>query len=276
MEIFFHISILDLFHLAFTVDNDGEVAAIADIISVFNKRVSTALPKTSAGFQKVLQDVVELASQGGRRRNVSQAQISKVIAKNNLARRDVNWLKENGICMEKIRPGKSTIKGAGRGAFTQVSIKKGEIIAPAPLLTIAKKDAMFLYKGNSTERPIGKQLLINYCFGHRDVDLILCPQTNGILVNHCGGRESETEKCNDGKGPNAIVRWARDWDVDTADWLELTVDEIKKRTAKGRRGLSLEFIATRDISPGEEVSLVCVLCLDDYVNIFSDHISGFY
>ncbi len=203
-----------------------------------------------------MKDTIELSA-NKRNRNVSKSQLKRIVAKNSLVSRNVDWIKTNGICMEKIRPGPSTIVGAGRGAFAQLPIKAGEVIAPAPLLNVAKKASLLTYESkDDRDNGIsnGHQLLLNYCFGHKDVDLILCPQTNGILINHCSTRDTANQ-CNDGKGPNAIARWAGDWDPTTAQWLEKSVNEIRRSTASGLRGLSLEFIALRDISPGEEVSL---------------------
>ena len=57
----------------------------------------------------------------------------------------------------------------------------------------------------------------------------------------------------DNRGPNAMVRWATDFDPETSRWLELSLDEIDELVKKGRRGLSLEIVALRDIRADEEV-----------------------
>ena len=56
------------------------------------------------------------------------------------------------------------------------------------------------------DEPIGYQLLMNYCFGHKESKLILlCPQTNA----HCSTRHKEgANTCNNGNDPNARVQWA--------------------------------------------------------------------
>ena len=52
--------------------------------------------------------------------------MTRILAKSNLLPRDSDWIRSNGICLEKIRPGQSTIPDAGRGAFAQMFIKAGE------------------------------------------------------------------------------------------------------------------------------------------------------
>jgi hypothetical protein len=174
--------------------------------------------------------------------------------------RNVEWLKENGVCMSNLSPDLSTIKGAGHGAFTRFFIEKGKVVTPAPLLNIAERDKLIMYERQYDEEsgqnvlnydnPIGHQLLINYCFGHIRSKILLCPQSTAAYINHCSLR-SESHCGPD--GPNAKLQWATSWDPDTTDWLKLTMDEIKELTALRKRGLSLEVVATRDIKPGEEV-----------------------
>lgn len=72
---------------------------------------------------------------------VYQRDLPFYLAKSNLERCDTDWIRNNGICIEKIRPAKSTIPDAGRGAFAQMSMETGDIIVPAPLLNIPNKDS---------------------------------------------------------------------------------------------------------------------------------------
>ena len=107
------------------------------------------------------------------------------------------------------------------------------------------------------DEPIGYQLLMNYCFGHKESKLIICPQSNAILINHCSIRHKEgANTCNNGNGPNARVQWASGWDPKTKDWLQKSMEEIKELTVNGQRGLSLEVVAMSDIAPGDEVRLI--------------------
>ena len=158
--------------------------------------------------------------------------------------RTVEWIRENGMCVENLIPGKSTIRQAGQGGFAQHHIRKGEMVVPAPLIQVTNRDILTLH--DDEEQPIGTQLLMNYCFSHPDTSLLLCPDTNAILVNHCSHR---TKECGP-DGPNAAFQWASGWDPDTPRWMNMTVEEMAKEDG---RGLSLEIIALRDIAPGEEV-----------------------
>mmetsp|Transcript_13649 Transcript_13649/g.27752 ORF Transcript_13649/g.27752 Transcript_13649/m.27752 type:complete len:633 (+) Transcript_13649:74-1972(+) len=159
--------------------------------------------------------------------------------------RTVEWLNENGRCMDNIRPGNSTIRDAGRGAFASRFIPKGGLVAPGPVLHIPNKAAMNMYEtdpltGNrDTTKESGKQLILNYCFGHGKSTLLLCPYTSpSAYINHS-------------RKPNARVVWADDTTKNhNADWLQEGVEFLKQQEAIG---LSLNFVATRDIRPGEEV-----------------------
>lgn len=54
-------------------------------------------------------------------------------------------------------------------------------------------------------------------------------------------------------GPNAVVRWATDFDPETSEWLTQDIDVLNKRIKQGRRGLSLEIVALRDIGADDEI-----------------------
>jgi hypothetical protein len=50
--------------------------------------------------------------------------------------REISWLEENGQCMDNIKLGQSENPDAGRGAFANRFIPKGDLVAPAPLVHI--------------------------------------------------------------------------------------------------------------------------------------------
>lgn len=158
--------------------------------------------------------------------------------------RTPEWIRENGMCLENLRPMPSTLPQAGQGAFAQYSIAKDEIVIPAPSLQVMDKDVLKVYQdGNNF---LGHQLLLNYCFGHRDSSLLLCPATQAELINHCSTR---TRECGN-QGPNAAIRWAQGWDPVSDKWQTYSYEQLDKETS---RGLALEVYALRDIAPGEEV-----------------------
>ena len=155
------------------------------------------------------------------------------------------WIEKNGMCLENILPSRSTLPHAGQGAFAQYAIRKGEIVMPAPLLQIMDRRALELYDERSGKR-VNDQLLLNYCFSHPESTLLLCPDTQAVLINHCSER---TKECGQ-KGPNASVRWSRGWDPTSDAWRKMSWAELSSQ--KGR-GLAFEVYALRDIQPGEEI-----------------------
>ena len=115
-------------------------------------------------------------------------------------------------------------------------------------------------------------MLINYCFSHSDIDVLLCPQSNAALLNHCSVRKSYGGDCDkynkngedEKKGPNAKVTWSgndgsKSFDLEINPWSTMTIPQIRKSVLSGtdfwEKGLSFDVIATRDIFPGEEVSI---------------------
>jgi len=163
--------------------------------------------------------------------------------------RPVEYLQEHGKCVDNIVPGKSGIPHAGRGAFATRFIPKGGLVAPAPLVHIADRAAANMYeerigsKGNIVRNETGmikQQIIINYMFGHPKSSVLLFPYSSNVAYfNH-----HATEY-------NAEVRWATDapW-IHHEEWLEKPVSFLEEQW---QSGLMLEFIALRDIQPGEEV-----------------------
>ena len=199
-----------------------------------SEKVQLLLPKTQHDLDRVLS-------------KASDGDFTTAVAKEmSVKKRSVQWIRENGICLDNIMPGVSSNPRAGKGAIAQRFMAKGEVIAPASTLQITDRDALRMPAFEGEEW----QLLLNYCLGHQNTSLLLCPNTNAVLLNHCSDRRPDIHPC--GKvhsKPNAKYQWAK-WDKDTAVWLNLTVSEMKRQ---GGRGLSLDVVATRDIEEGEEV-----------------------
>ena len=237
-------------------------------------RVTHALQQASStGTKTPLRDILSKFTAGSRSKSSGNATAAHNQAMNavatELAKRTVNitqhsvqWIKENGLCLENILPGKSTIPLAGQGAFAARNLPKGSLITPAPLIQIPDRNSILTYElvdsgdGKTLVRkndtPIGSQLLLNYCFGHNDSRLLLCPQTNVILINHCSSRKAGEGDCGT-NGPNAKVQWAGSWESRNTEWLSKSLEEIYQLTEVGLRGLSFDIVATRDIQQGEEV-----------------------
>lgn len=161
--------------------------------------------------------------------------------------RTKEWLRKHGRCMDNIRPGISTIPQAGRGAFASRFIPLGGLVAPGPVLHMANRTSLNVYDetengSRDKSKHVSMQLLLNYCFGNKRSTVLLCPYTSpSAYINHSSERA------------NVKVVWATNTTPNhNPGWLEEDVDFLKS-TEKG--GLSLDFIATRDIEPGEEGTL---------------------
>ena len=164
--------------------------------------------------------------------------------------RSPEWLREHGKCIEHIEIKQSTIPQAGRGAFIKRFIQKGDVIAPAPLIHLPYKDTLYMYTPDSGKTPssdnnrttdiIGEQLLLNYCYGHKQSSILLCPYSNGVpYINH------------NHQTPNARIVWPERPLVQNSTWLDQTVEYIDEHL----NAVAFEFdiVATRDIQPSEEV-----------------------
>mmetsp|Transcript_9726 Transcript_9726/g.20143 ORF Transcript_9726/g.20143 Transcript_9726/m.20143 type:complete len:615 (-) Transcript_9726:1845-3689(-) len=163
----------------------------------------------------------------------------------------INFLREYGTCMDNLEAKQSTIEQAGRGAFTRRPIVAGQTIAPVPLVHVPHRIMLSTYPAkdgpypdlDDDERdaslgPRHKQLLLNYCFGHRDLRMLLCPYGVGTaLVNH------SKEKA------NAKMVWSEK-STQHPEWFETPVNEW---IFSLHSGLAFDFVATKDIAVGEEV-----------------------
>jgi len=156
--------------------------------------------------------------------------------------RSLEWLRTHGQCMDNIRDSVSTIPHAGRGAFASRNISKGGLVAPAPLVHIPYRDILMMFAtGLDGERnssaPVHTQLLLNYCFGHSQTSLLLCPY--GLLtalINHSK------------KHANTKIQWSEN--MRHPEWLDMPVESWGDVM---HNGLSFDFVALRDIEEGEEI-----------------------
>ena len=165
------------------------------------------------------------------------------------ATRDVAWLEANGRCLDNIVQGKSTLENAGHGAFAKRPLPEGTIISGSPLHHMLRS-LLDMYEGetdDTTEAWVrkdkkGHQLLLNYCYGHAKSNLLLCPYSSGVnYINH-----NQTLA-------NVEIRWAPDGMVSQNNsWFSLAPKEMEWNYSPN---LAFDFIATKDISEGEELFL---------------------
>ena len=222
---------------------------IRNFYSKDDSRVVNALPNTLDG--------AKTAVKGGIRNFIREI-------------RSPEWFQENGKCLDNIRPQPSTIKQAGRGAFATRFIPKGGIVITAPLIQVPRGRELFkMYEMNATDSDgnyvrgdpnstshTGYQLMMNYAFGHPESSVLLTPYGPSVsFINH------------NATVANTKMQWADPKD----EWLSQSVEWLERNTTGAQ--LSLDFIATRDILPGEEVFLdygdSWQSAWDDYVNNWS-------
>lgn len=169
--------------------------------------------------------------------------------------RSVEWLEENGLCLDNIRPGPSTIPYAGRGAFATRDIKEGGLVAPVPLIQIPNEDILDMHDIGLADRNddeparvrkddevTGKQLLYNYCWGHPESELIFFP--TGPVVNYINHSKEKV---------NARMVWS-DHPNNQKRWFDVPPHDL---ISSGHRylGLMMEIIATKEIKEGDEIFL---------------------
>ena len=226
------------------------VGMVNEIVGFMSQRVSSLIPKT----RKDLDIFLNVPKRQGLKKIEEMMAFGTTDARNN------TWIEENGICLDNIIPKRSTLKQAGKGAFAQRFIQQGTIVVPVPLLPILNKDALDMFDlsddGNhdvgAKRKVVGRQLLLNYCFGHTESSMLLCPSSNAILINHCSGKNLIEGDCTK-RGPNAEIRWAK-WDKTNKSWLNASLQTLQRNIENDQRGLSFDVVALRDIKAGEEVS----------------------
>lgn len=168
------------------------------------------------------------------------------------------WLQKYGSCLDTLRVGPSTIPEAGRGAFTTRKIAAGEVITLSPMLHIPNKELMHMYSivdvlmsdGEhhlmyDRKRYLGQQLIVNYCFSHRETNMLLFPIGSLVtMINH---------KSN----ANAYITWSNHkYMPNEHTWHDKAPNELMlDQTPKDRLGIVMRVVASRDIQEGEEVFL---------------------
>jgi hypothetical protein len=190
--------------------------------------------------------------------------------KKNQPQRSVEWITQNGICLDNIKAGKSKIKGAGRGAIATRFIPKGSIIAPIPLVVIPDRDSLLVKypKKKNKKQQIKMQLLLNYCFGHTNSSVLFFPTSPIVnLINHAPTTiMSTTDDAEDvvgtvstkqSKTANAKIQWSTSQFHKGKEWPQtLSIEDLKNQelhSSSYSSGLMMEYIAIRDIQPKEEI-----------------------
>lgn len=169
------------------------------------------------------------------------------------ATRDLKWIQEHGVCCDNMEEGLSTQIQAGRGAFSTRFLAKGSVVAPLPMIHIPYDRRLNMYATTkdsdgrtALEKPkrlVGKQVLLNYCYGHKESTMLLCPYGMFVsLVNH-----NQTLA-------NVRLQWADPAKSSlNISLLQQSVDFIDQKQTSA--ALAMDLVAIRDIKPGEEIFL---------------------
>ena len=163
--------------------------------------------------------------------------------------RETAFLESIGRCVDNIIAGPSTIYQAGRGAFATRFLPKDTIITGSPLLIVSNRSYLHMY-GSMKNDPkirnesdfIGHQLLLNYCMGHSTSNILLCPF--GPMVNYINHNQARV---------NVKLQWPRHGDLSHNEtYLHMSDQQLKWNYSTN---LAIDYVALRDIEPGEELFL---------------------
>jgi hypothetical protein len=165
---------------------------------------------------------------------------------------------EKIFCLDnkvELRPSSSKPK-IGDGVFAKRLLSENEIVLSSPAVPIHRS-----VLDMNHFRPPGKQLVINYCYGHPDSDLLWLPYGpifNGI--NHADNIQQA----------NVKVQWHHD-STDTGHYNQKDIAELSgrkqyhhpellmfspERVANTHgKGLVIDVVATRPIGPNDELFL---------------------
>ena len=138
------------------------------------------------------------------------------------------------------------------GAFAKRDLPEGTIVTGTPLLVFPDISWFDMYDyllcpdgetmaRDISQKPYGQQLLLNYCFGHPNSTVVLCPYGSGVnYINHNQTRA------------NVKVQWAKNGVMSHRDeCLERPLKGISDYSTK----VAFDYVATRDIEEGEEIFL---------------------
>lgn len=159
----------------------------------------------------------------------------KGLARSKLIDRNIDWILEHGTCLDSIRQGsveetKESVHPRSFGAFATLKLPEGSVISQTPMIPV-HRDVMLMHSSHNNTR----QLLWNYCLGHRQGTILLCPTTAAAMMNH------------NSKAPNVRLRW-----MEPNRLLHGSLEEFLA-TVKLNDMLVMEYVALRDIAEGEEL-----------------------
>jgi hypothetical protein len=193
-------------------------------------------------------------------------QLGKGTATAHDSTRSLEWLEQHGVCLGALEIKTSQLRQAGRGVFVRQAYAEGQIVAAVPLLHIPDRAVLDMTPMDDdgekepssnpstgfnntdtkgTKRHHRQQLLLNYCFGHEQSTLLLCPY--GIassVINHSS------------KHANLRIQWNQQ--LSNAElltnWIHLPLPQWASHLSRAGP-LVFEYIATTELAPGDELYL---------------------
>eukprot|EP01041_Mallomonas_annulata_P001021 gene1020-2004_t len=150
----------------------------------------------------------------------------------NVPRYSLEELKSVGHCMTDVIVSESIIPGAGKGLFSRVSFKTGEVVSVSPVLMVPRGEA---------EAASADSVVLNFCITSGESDVALLPLSFGAMSNH-GGREA-----------NMRLAWY-DWG-DSEGLSQKLSRSMQELMESPYATLDIGYIATRDIAVGEELTI---------------------
>jgi len=177
--------------------------------------------------------------------------------------RSLTYLKNHGTCMDNLVQGaKSTIPGAGRGAFAKRAIEKGDIVASVPLLRMHKQHLRSFAIDEITKERVNEppeiQLVMNYVLGHPKSPIVFYPYGTGVnLINHATHKDLTA---------NVKFVWSEK-DYHDQKYLEMDIETIEEEGVSPFVHI-MDLVATKDVLKGEEILL-------DYGESFDQNLRQF-
>jgi hypothetical protein len=168
------------------------------------------------------------------------------------SQRTLDWLREFGTCGDHIIGQPSTISQAGMGAFATRTLPAQTVVAQLPMIHITNRSRLEMFKLQLNEEGewapvdgnvIGHQLLLNYCYGHGQSTMLLCPY--GPMVNYVNHNQTRA---------NVLLQWGHASKGNhMPNLLDDSIETIESSDATAK--LAMELIATREIEEREEIFL---------------------
>eukprot|EP00538_Stauroneis_constricta_P004193 CAMPEP_0119571430 /NCGR_PEP_ID=MMETSP1352-20130426/44116_1 /TAXON_ID=265584 /ORGANISM="Stauroneis constricta, Strain CCMP1120" /LENGTH=829 /DNA_ID=CAMNT_0007621109 /DNA_START=132 /DNA_END=2621 /DNA_ORIENTATION=+ len=156
------------------------------------------------------------------------------------------WLQTVGACVDGIQVKKSTIPDIGRGAFAKRKVSQGDTITTSPAVIFNRWQMQIIeqYYSDVEKRVVfeetvrDEQLLLNYCLELPGTKSLLLPTGPGVsFINH-------------NQTANVKVHWSSHYLFDAHEALKPSIEDAMD---EGGAELMLDYVATRDIEPGEEL-----------------------